>query len=491
MRKIHETGSSEEVLLRFALNIWGLLENCAAFSVQTHEKGLLDATMKAMKLAVASCSVETQSIIVERAYSVLSSSTSFPLKEPMAAIPIQLKGLQLTQEIDVGSSRDEWIYSLFASVVIALHPQTHIPNVRLVLHLFMTSILKGNVPAAQAVGSMVNKFGLNANGTDVSSTCTLEEAMDIIFNTSLCSFNDNGPSRIHGGMNNGSEMGLNSICHGVVNSRSLQIHAITGLAWIGKGLLMRGHEKVKDITMILIECLLSNDKKGSSPAEQESSEDISEQGVHPSVMKCASNAFQILMSDSENCLCRKFHATVRPLYKQRFYSTIMPILQSLIVKSGSSFSRSMLYRACAYIMSDTPLVVLLNDAKKVIPILMEGLSVLCSDILDKDILYSLLLVISGILTEKNGQEAVLECAHIIINHLIGLITYPHMMLVRETAIQCLVAMSRLPQARIYPMRVQVLQAISMALDDPKRAVRQEAVRCRQAWAPVASRSLHF
>lgn len=353
-------------MLRFALNIWSLLENCAAFSVQTQEKvsliefiltaslwlyglcgtnifivlqGLLDAMMKAMKLAVASCSIETQSVIVERAYSVLSSSTSFPLKEPMAAIPIQLKGLQLTQEIDVGSSRDEWIYSLFASVIIALHPQTHIPNVRLVLHLFMTSILKGNVPAAQALGSMVNKFGLNANGTDVSSTCTLEEAMDIIFNTSLCSLNDNAPSGIHGRMNNGSEMGLNSICRGVVNSRSLQIHAITGLAWIGKGLLMRGHEKVKDITMILLDCLLSNDKKGSLPAEQDSSEDSSEQGVHPSVMKCASNAFQILMSDSENCLCRKFHATVRPLYKQRFYSTIMPILQSLIVKSESSFSR--------------------------------------------------------------------------------------------------------------------------------------------------------
>lgn len=29
---------------------------------------------------------------------------------------------------------------------------------------------------------------------------------------------------------------------------------------------------------------------------------------------------------------------------------------------------------------------------------------------------------------------------------------------------------------------QVLQVISNALDDPKRAVRQEAVRCRQAWS---------
>ncbi|XP_044487273.1 MMS19 nucleotide excision repair protein homolog isoform X1 [Mangifera indica] len=489
--RIHETGSFEEVSLRFALNIWGLLENCVAFSVQAHENGLLDATMKAMKLAIASCSVETQTIIVQRAYNVLSSGTSFPLKEPMVAIPIQLKGLQLTQEIDIGSSRDEWIYSLFASVIIALRPQTHIPNVRLVLQLFMTTMLKGNVPAAQALGSMVNKFVLNTNVIDVSSTCTLEEAMDIIFNMSLCSFDDIASSRIYGRMNNGGEMCLNSICRGVVNGRSLQIHAVTGLAWIGKGLLMRGHEKVKDITMILLECLLSNDQKGPLPVEQDSSEDSSKQGVHPSVMKCAADAFQILMTDSENCLCRKFHATIRPLYKQRFYSTIMPILQSLIMKSESSFSRSMLCRACAYIISDTPVVVILNEAKKVIPILMEGLSVLCNDVLDKQILYSLVLVLSGILTEKNGQEAILECAHIIINHLIGLISYSHMMLVRETAIQCLIAMSSLPQARIYPMRVQVLKAISKALDDPKRAVRQEAVRCQHAWAPVVSRNLQF
>ena len=35
------------------------------------------------------------------------------------------------------------------------------------------------------------------------------------------------------------------------------------------------------------------------------------------------------------------------------------------------------------------------------------------------------------------------------------------------------------ECSLYPYKV--LQAISKALDDPKRAVRQEAVRCRQAW----------
>lgn len=40
------------------------------------------------------------------------------------------------------------------------------------------------------------------------------------------------------------------------------------------------------------------------------------------------------------------------------------------------------------------------------PILLDGLSVLSEDILDKDKLYSLLLVLSGILTDKNGNANV-------------------------------------------------------------------------------------
>lgn len=40
------------------------------------------------------------------------------------------------------------------------------------------------------------------------------------------------------------------------------------------------------------------------------------------------------------------------------------------------------------------------------PIMLDGLSVLSEDILDKDKLYSLLLVLSGILTDKNGNANV-------------------------------------------------------------------------------------
>lgn len=491
---IRENGGFEEVLLRFPVNIWKQIESCVDFSVQVLEKELLDAMMTAMKHAVAFCSEESQNKIIQKAYNVLSSSTSFPLKESMAlTIPFQLEDLQLTQKIDNLSCRDEWILSLFASVVIAVCPQTHIPNVKVILHLFITTLLKGHVPAAQALGSMVNKFGKKSIGSEISNDCTLEEALDIVFQLKLWNCQDTGALLRCSGMSNGSGMGHTDLCLGVANDRLPQIHAIAGLSWIGKGLLLRGHDKVKDVTMIFLECLLSNGKTDALPLKQHSLENSCEQDLHASVMKCAADAFHVLMSDSEVCLNRKFHAIIRPLYKQRFFSTMMPILQPLIMKSDSSLSRSMLYRASAHIICETPLVAILGEAKKLIPILLDCLSMLNKDTQDKDTdtLYSLLLVLSGILTDKNGKEAVVDNAHLVINCLTGLIAYPHMMLVRETAIQCLVAMSDLPHARIYPMRIQVLKAISKALDDPRRAVRQEAVRCRQAWASTASRSLHF
>ncbi|CAK7356760.1 unnamed protein product [Dovyalis caffra] len=470
----------EEVLFKFVVSIWKQIGDCMGFAVGICEKELLDATMKLMKVAVACCSVESQNIIIDKAYTVLSSSTFLSVKDSLSSLQVQLKELEPTQEMDKFPSRDEWTHSLFASVIIALRPQTHIPNIRTVLHFLKIALLKGSVTAAQALGSLVNKLDLKTSGTECSVGCTFEEAMDIIFGKSLRSSSDNVPAGESGITGNGSETGLTFLALGAANSGLLQVRSVVGLAWIGKGLLMRGHEKVKDITMVFLDCLLSNGRMGALPLE----ENNCDWDMHLSAVKCAADAFRVLMSDSELCLTRKFHAIIRPLYKQRFFSTMMPILQSLIIQSDSLLSRSMLYRAFAHVISDTPLMVILNDAKKLIPMLMDSLKLLSKDVLDKDIMYSLLLVLSGILTDKNGQEAVIENAHIISNCLVEFVTYPHMMLVRETTIQCLVAISELPHTRIYPMRIQVLQAVSKALDDPKRAVRQEAVRCRQAWSVV-------
>ncbi|THF99081.1 hypothetical protein TEA_007038 [Camellia sinensis var. sinensis] len=511
-------GGFEEVPFHFAINIWDQIEKSTDFSIGLQEKELVGATMKAVKLAVANCSEESQSIIVQKAFNVLLSST-FSSKEIISGTTsTKLEASQLNHGLNSFPCRDQWRVSLFASVIIALRPQTHIPNVKAIVHIFLTTLLSGHVPAAQALGSIVNKLPLKINTMETSDGCSLEEVLDIIFSTSVWTSDGNGLLRRVCGTGDGSDISLSGLRLSNVNNSLLHIHAIVGLAWMGKGLLMRGHEKVRDITMTILSCLLSDSDVGALSLKQGPSKDSTEQDVL-AVMKSAADAFHILMSDSEACLNRRFHTIIRPLYKQRYFSTMMPIVLSSVAKSDSPITRSMLYRAFAHIISDAPLSAMLSEAKKLLPILLDCLSMLSEEISDRDIIYSILLVLSGILTDKNGQEAVVENAHIIISRLLGLISYPHMMtrvkkgivnlgvslvdlflwinvpapveimqklsfcvqLVRETAIQCLVAMSALPHARIYPMRTQVLRTISNALGDPKRAVRQEAVRCRQAW----------
>ncbi|XP_057505106.1 MMS19 nucleotide excision repair protein homolog isoform X2 [Actinidia eriantha] len=482
-------GGFEEVPFQFAINVWDHIGKSTVFSIALQDKELIGATMTTVKLAVANCSEESQSIIIQKALNVLSSCTSFLSKESICGVTTtELEASRLNHGLNSFPCRDKWVVSLFASVIIALRPQTKIPNVELVLHVFITTLLSGYVPAAQALGSIVNKLPLKTNATDTSDSCSLEAALDIIFSTSLWTSDDNSLLRRCRG--DGNEIGLSCLRLSNSSSRLLEVHAIVGLAWIGKGLLMRGHGKVKDITKTILSYLLSDSDSVELSLKQNTLKDGTPQDVL-SLMKSAADAFHVLMSDSETCLNRRFHAVIRPLYKQRYFSTMMPILLSSVAKSDLSITRSMLYRVFAHIISDTPLSAILTEAKKLIPILLDSLSILSEDISDKDVIYNVLLVLSGILTDKNGQEAVVENVHMIIGRLLGLISYPHMMLVRETVIQCLVAMSVLPHAKIYPMRTQVLRAISNALDDPKRAVREEAVRCRQAWASIATRSLHF
>jgi len=192
-----------------------------------------------------------------------------------------------------------------------------------------------------------------------------------------------------------------------------------------------------------------------------------------------------MMSDSEVCLNKKFHARIKPLYKQRFFSTMTPIFLSKIKEATSMITKLALYRAFGHIISNAPVPAVITEAHQILLVIVESLAKLSVDIQDKDLVYNLLLVLSGMLMDEKGKECILDNIHITISVLTQLVSYPHMMVVRETALQCLVAFSTFPHSKVFPMRLKVLQAAIEALDDKKRAVRQEAVRCRQTWQSFA------
>ncbi|KAL9247367.1 hypothetical protein vseg_020808 [Gypsophila vaccaria] len=462
----------DSVLPQLTPEFWDQIETAVKLDFRGTGEELLNATKRAVKLEVSMCSEEDQHAIFQQAFKVLSSYNSFSPK----LITSQLEALQITPVMESLSFRDKWLISLFASVIIALNPQTLSPISRDVIELLLISSIKGDATSAQALGSIVNKMALKDSQQRSPGYMCLDDVLELTFKLTLGSCSD---------------FFLQYDCEVVNESNSrrnvtdcllFQTNCITGLAWIGKGLLMRGHERLKDSTMIFLKFLVS-----SSELEVllEQNERLGrDKTIVPSLTTSAADAFHVFLSDSEDCLNKTFHATVRPLYKQRFFSFVMPVLLSSAKKSMSRESRSSLYRAIGHVICDTPLVVIMAESKKILPVLVDVISVLSEDLLNKDLIYSLLLVLSGLLLDKNGQEIASENAHVITNCLIKLLSYPHKMLVRETAIQCLVAMSVMPHARIYPMRIQVLRALSKVLDDPKRSVRLEAVRCRHAWASI-------
>ncbi|URE41822.1 Dos2-interacting transcription regulator of RNA-Pol-II [Musa troglodytarum] len=457
--RCHTCGNFNDIAVQVAVSIWNQIEYVAVFRSAILMKDVLDQVMMTMKHLVAGCTEENQFLILQKACSSLPKT--FLIAESLPCALSQLEGFQCIQDTTLMSCRDEWVFSLFGSVVIALRPQTPLVNVKILLNLFVVLLLKGNMPAAQALASMVNKWPADVNKSEVSYS--LDQAIEEILKSCLWT----------------SESSSNFIDR----DSCFQKYVVLGLAWIGKGLLMRGHEKLKEIAMLLLKCLVAGKNVDITLFQQHEngSKDVG-QDASSHLATFAADAFHVLLSDSEDCLNKKFHATIRPLYKQRFFSSMLPILLSSIKESDPSSKTVVLYRAFGHVISDTPLAAVVGEAKKIVPTLADALAMLSLDILNKDMIYSLLLVVSGILMDDNGKAIVLENVHTIISLLIKLISYPHLMIVRETAIQCLVAISALPYARIYPYRPQVFRAVSTALDDRKRVVRQEAVRCRQAWS---------
>lgn len=289
----------------------GKLKDCKDMKVSfLMFQDVLDATSLFMKTSVCGCSPKIQGLIVQKACQLFSSCTLFKSKEVMELTAFfVIQSSQFTKNMVNLSCRDELIISLLASVIIALHPQTPLAEAGIILKLFVVVLfIKGKPILAQALGSIVNKWSLLTNKSDASS-CTLEEALDIIL--------DRGILKV---------LSLSALSDW---SSSVQIYALSGLGWVTKGLLMCGHPKVKELVMLIIDFLTDQHVASST--------DI----VDYSVIRAMADVFSILLSDTDDCLNKKFHATMRPLYKQRLFSSMMPVFLLSIKGCDSSFLRSM------------------------------------------------------------------------------------------------------------------------------------------------------
>ncbi|PAN09691.1 hypothetical protein PAHAL_2G044600 [Panicum hallii] len=465
------SGGINELALSFAMHLLDEIKDLSMLD-RISSQGLLDSLMTGMKLLVGVCTEEQQTLIVQKAYSMVSSVLPLPLKSMTRCL------LAVDELVPSHSVQETALIGMLSSVIVGLRLQTPVPDMIVMINLFTVFLLNGQLPAAYALASIFNKY---LHNPEFSHENQLDKIFDDILERCFSTVLANSYSKIsHSSVDTSNDANFLYVSSGNIASK---IDILSGLAWIGKGLLMRGDEKMKDISMFLLKCLCSGETLASTPAHEE--ESCGSDSSDTSIATSAAGAFNVMMSDSEVCLNKKFHARIKPLYKQRFFSIMMPIFLSKIKEATSMETKLALYQAFGHIISNAPVPAVITEAHQILLVMVDSLAKLSVEIQDKDLVYNLLLVLSGMLMDEKGKECILDNIHITVSVLTQLVSYPHMMVVRETALQCLVALSTFPHSKIFPMRLKVLQAAIKALDDKKRAVRQEAVRCRQTWQSFA------
>ncbi len=87
-----------------------------------------------------------------------------------------------------------------------------------------------------------------------------------------------------------------------------------------------------------------------------------------SMRMAAAQGFSIIVEDSPVCLNKAHHAVIRPLFKQRFFHSMLTPLMEAMQKASAAdveLSRLWLYRGLAHLVSGIPHSVVLTDGEKV------------------------------------------------------------------------------------------------------------------------------
>ena len=224
----------------------------------------------------------------------------------------------------------------------------------------------------------------------------------------------------------------------------------------------------------------------------------------------AARAFGVAMSPGGGGpgLTRECHGSEKKLFRQRFFTQTVPAVMAAIEPSSRSGHattnpdhRPAHLSALVQLARHAPISAVLQSGDSILPVLAEAINALADQstpFADKDALAGGITMTAAFLSDPRGRDTLAlhaeEHAGAIIGALcrIGssaarkplgsLAGSPTLSLVvRETALDALVAATSLPFSVVYPQRKAVERASVAALDDPKRVVRFAAARCREAW----------
>lgn len=291
--------------------------------------------------------------------------------------------------------------------------------------------------------------------------------------------------------------------------------AIKAIFWLSKALVLRLAPSTAEILTSLLSLLSSSDETTSTTAAR---------------------GFTVLLSDDE-VLSPTNGANVRLLSKQRVFTTVVPLISSRIrhvniagndtttttISSPTTTNNQLPAHikpahltALSGILSTIPPSLVMPELPTLLPLLLQSLDLQTTD---SQGIRAATLETLAVIIRDNGVTVIDECGHVqsLVTRLLNTAAYipishptpipptitatgeagkrkpTNTTLLRTEALKCLFLLAHTPNtdapaiaragklSPLLPVKGQVLRALRMVLDDPKRDVRKAAVDARGAW----------
>lgn len=208
------------------------------------------------------------------------------------------------------------------------------------------------------------------------------------------------------------------------------------------------------------------------------------------ISKVASSGFSSILAP-DDVLSKVNGAQIRLLAPQRVFQTLTPLIASKFREASSSQEKENYLTALSGILSTLPSEIVMPELPTLLPLLLQSL-----DLTDQNVKNATLQTLAVVIA--HNPQALEESGHIpaLSKRLLSTATLPRkttmdwlasMPRTRRLATTCIALMpahitgSGTRTNPLLALKREVLQGLTVVLDDPRRDVRKEAVDARAAW----------
>ncbi|BGP33480.1 hypothetical protein JCM10296v2_005284 [Rhodotorula toruloides] len=201
--------------------------------------------------------------------------------------------------------------------------------------------------------------------------------------------------------------------------------------------------------------------------------------------RAAATSLSVIAEDKDRVLSKENFAVIRLLYKQRFFTYLLPKLVTSY-KAASSEDQVIYLTALSSVLQHIPKQLTLSELPKLLPLLITALD-LPDPLLRANVIDALAVLVKEVSTEM--ENSISGIAGKVLKCLTGGAGAGQSPAQARSAAQLrlsslsflAVLPAHIPYLALHSQKAVVLKELGKAVDDPRKDVRRAAVECRSAW----------